>query len=300
MGEMLKGSVSMGSGGGLQEGLSDSMDGYSDTAKTDEFCLGCFLKGFAEGALISLVAVAAIASAPAWLAVTLTVGLAAYGVYGLTQLAANWDQMDGKQKSEAAGGILGGLVGGRFGPKVPPKPLMVPGVKMLATPDGQMIPVMVGVPATAPLQGAASATGATAGAGTVAMAATGGGGGGNGDDDPSGKGDEEQPNTGPEYENPGHHDPNSGPNPYNPTKSLLPANHQDLWNNSVPDPKKPDTRWAVEGKGKDAVFHRFQSTAKDGSKPFHWNGSTSGKTLSGADRSIDPGNVPPAIKRRAN
>ncbi|MBX3411221.1 MAG: hypothetical protein KF708_00785 [Pirellulales bacterium] len=182
MGKMLQGSVSVDDVGSLHDGLADSMDGYSDTAKTDDFCLGCFLKGFAEGAVISLVAVAAIAAAPAWLAITLTVGLAAYGAYGLSQIAANWDQYDGNQKSEIAGGMLGGLVG-RFGPRIPPKPLNIPGIKLLATPDGQVVPVVVSTSATVPLQGGASIVGAGAGAGTAVMMTTGGGGNGNDDDE---------------------------------------------------------------------------------------------------------------------
>ena len=65
------------------------------------------------------------------------------------------------------------------------------------------------------------------------------------------------------------------------TDSGYPENHKDLWNRSVPDPQDPKTRWAIEGSGRKTVTHRFQSNQKDGSGPFHWNGSTNAATKSG-------------------
>ncbi|WP_405587894.1 polymorphic toxin-type HINT domain-containing protein [Streptomyces sp. NBC_01190] len=38
---------------------------------------------------------------------------------------------------------------------------------------------------------------------------------------------------GPTYENPGHHDPTGGPNPYNPAKGVLPADAEEQFANSV-------------------------------------------------------------------
>ena len=107
---------------------------------------------------------------------------------------------------------------------------------------------------------------------------------------------EPKPAPKPTYENPGHHDPSGGPNPYNPKKSVLPSNHQELWDKSVPDPKKAGTRWASEGKGKSATHHRFQD-GKDGKSPFHWNGSTAGKSKSGKPVEISKNNVPNSIKK---
>ncbi len=67
------------------------------------------------------------------------------------------------------------------------------------------------------------------------------------------------------YENPGHHDPsNSGPNRYNPKKSVLPENHKELWDGSVPGPK--NTRWTKVSDGKKAEYHRFQN---DGNGNWH-------------------------------
>jgi hypothetical protein len=99
----------------------------------------------------------------------------------------------------------------------------------------------------------------------------------------------------PKYENPGHHDP-SKPN-FNNKKSVLPDNAEDLFNRSVQDPNDPKTRWTKVGDGKDAVYHRFQSDAKDGSGAFHWNGSTDAQLINGTPNEISPNNVPKEIKR---
>ena len=91
------------------------------------------------------------------------------------------------------------------------------------------------------------------------------------------------------YTNPGHHDPGHLPlrtAPYNPTKSVIPPNHVDLFTSSV---RTPDgTRWAVEG-GRPPVYHRFQETQPN---VYHYNGSTNGKTAAGTPRPIPMGQVP--------
>lgn len=97
------------------------------------------------------------------------------------------------------------------------------------------------------------------------------------------------------YENPGHHQPGYMANrqePFNASKSILPQDHETLFKHSVADPDDPKTRWTKVGEGKKAVWHRFQSSAPDGSKPFHWNGSTDGKDMNGRPRAIDKKNVP--------
>ncbi|WP_286178678.1 RHS repeat-associated core domain-containing protein, partial [Escherichia sp. 93.0816] len=105
--------------------------------------------------------------------------------------------------------------------------------------------------------------------------------------------------TTPIYENPGHHDPNYLPNrqvPFNSTKSVIPPNAETLFGYSQVDPNDPKTRWTKVGEGKKAVWHRFQSSAGDGSKPFHWNGSTDGVDIKGRARAIDIKNVPRAAR----
>ena len=95
------------------------------------------------------------------------------------------------------------------------------------------------------------------------------------------------------YENPGHHDPsNRGPNPYNASKSVLPENHESLWQQSKP--ASDGNRWTKIGEGKKAEYHRFQN---DGNGNFHWNGSTAGETASGQTRAIRINNVPTEVKR---
>jgi hypothetical protein len=144
------------------------------------FCLSCFLTGLVEGAAIGLLAMAAIATAPAWLAVALVVGLAALGAYGIYNLVSNWDQMNGAQKSEAIGGIVGGLIAGRFGPPMPPIRVPMPaGIMMMATENGAMLPVLVTQPVALPVSAMSAVSGTSAGAGGVAMVASSGGGGGN-------------------------------------------------------------------------------------------------------------------------
>jgi RHS repeat-associated protein len=79
------------------------------------------------------------------------------------------------------------------------------------------------------------------------------------------------------YENPGHHDAHpkqKNENNYNPNKSVLPENHENLWEKSVANLKKADTKWRKEGTGNKATYHRFQD---DGNGNWHWNGSTNGK-----------------------
>ncbi len=99
----------------------------------------------------------------------------------------------------------------------------------------------------------------------------------------------------PVYENPGHHDPSYLPNrqvPFNSSKSVIPSNAEDLFKFSQVDPDDPKTRWTKVGEGKKSVWHRFQSSAADGSGAFHWNGSTDGVDIKGRPRAIDIKNVP--------
>lgn len=99
----------------------------------------------------------------------------------------------------------------------------------------------------------------------------------------------------PVYENPGHHDPSYLPNrqvPFNSSKSVISPNAEDLFKLSQIDPDDPKTRWTKVGEGKKSVWHRFQSSAADGSGAFHWNGSTDGVDIKGRPRAIDTKNVP--------
>ena len=96
-----------------------------------------------------------------------------------------------------------------------------------------------------------------------------------------------------EYENPGHHDPSGGPNNYNRTKAVLPQNHQELWKASQRVTEK--TRWTKVGKGKQAVYHRFSSDGKG--SPYHWTGSTNGRTANGQPRAIKLKDVPSEVRK---
>jgi len=94
------------------------------------------------------------------------------------------------------------------------------------------------------------------------------------------------------YENTGTHDRNGGTNNFNPSKSLLPKNYEELWIdsksvNTGQDGKR--NRWTKVGSGKKAVYHRFQ-----GGKGalWHWNGSTNGVTFNGKPRAIKIQDVP--------
>jgi RHS repeat-associated protein len=95
------------------------------------------------------------------------------------------------------------------------------------------------------------------------------------------------------YVNPGHHDPTSVN--YKANRSVLPPNHVELFEQSVPvvDKNGKVTRWAKEGTGKGAVYHRFQPHV---SGEFHWNGSTNGVTKSGHSRVIDINHVPGCVR----
>jgi hypothetical protein len=102
------------------------------------------------------------------------------------------------------------------------------------------------------------------------------------------------------YTNPGAHDPTNNPantNRYDPTKSVLPENHVDLFKKSIPV-KDPETgritRWTKEGTGKRAVYHRFQAQENG---VYHWNGSTAGVTQSGQPREIPMNKVPEEVQR---
>ncbi|RDF01935.1 hypothetical protein DPV99_04185 [Aggregatibacter aphrophilus] len=54
-------------------------------------------------------------------------------------------------------------------------------------------------------------------------------------------------------------------------------------------------RWAVDYQKGKVIYHRFQN---DGNGNFHWNGSTSGKTIDGIDRNIDIRHVPKDITNK--
>ena len=96
---------------------------------------------------------------------------------------------------------------------------------------------------------------------------------------------------GPIYENPGHHDPRGGPNPYNPKKGLLPADAAAQFSNSI---LVDGVRWTKIGTGKKAVYYRYFDTGND---TWHWSGSTSAVNNRGADVSIPINQVPIEVRR---
>lgn len=92
------------------------------------------------------------------------------------------------------------------------------------------------------------------------------------------------------YTNPGHHDPtprsrNSGMERYDPSRSILPSNHVELFERSVviPDGNGRPVRWAVEQTRNGPVYHRFQPHHEG---VYHWTGSTDGVTASGTARPL--------------
>lgn len=95
---------------------------------------------------------------------------------------------------------------------------------------------------------------------------------------------------GAKYENPGTHDPST--NKYVRTKSVLPANHEDLFKQSIL--ASDGNRWTKVGKGKKAVYHRFFNS---GNNVWHWSGSSNGKTKAGNDEIIKENEIPVDIKR---
>jgi RHS repeat-associated protein len=97
----------------------------------------------------------------------------------------------------------------------------------------------------------------------------------------------------PNYENPGHHDPLA--TNFNRTKSILPLNHAEMFEQSQLG--ADGNRWTKVGKGKKAVYHRFQD---DGNGNWHWNGSTDSKLNDGTPNAIQQQNVPVGIKRLNN
>jgi hypothetical protein len=96
----------------------------------------------------------------------------------------------------------------------------------------------------------------------------------------------------PKYENPGHHDPHGGPNPYIPKKAVLPPDAEAEFANSVQT--GANVRWAKVGSGKKAVYYRYFQHEPN---VWHWSGSTEGITQSGRPAKIPLNQVPIDIRR---
>lgn len=93
------------------------------------------------------------------------------------------------------------------------------------------------------------------------------------------------------YVNPGHHDPTGGDVPYNPTKSVIPADAEELFGRSI---EVDGVRWTKTVEGRTTVYDRFFS---DNNGNWHWSGSTAGSTLSGKPNPIPLDQVPISVKR---
>jgi len=79
--------------------------------------------------------------------------------------------------------------------------------------------------------------------------------------------------------------------------SVIPNNHQQLWESRSYYDSKNDTWWAKEGTGKKSVYHRFSG---DGNGAYHWSGST-GQNFNRNGYEVDPispQNVPTELKRQ--
>lgn len=88
------------------------------------------------------------------------------------------------------------------------------------------------------------------------------------------------------------HDPTSGK--YKSNKSVIPSNHQALWDKRSFYDEAKNEWWSVEGSGKKATFHRFKG---DNNGEYHWNGSNNGQTKSGEDYSIQDQHIPNDLKK---
>jgi RHS repeat-associated protein len=82
------------------------------------------------------------------------------------------------------------------------------------------------------------------------------------------------------YEDPGHHNPHGGINPYNPNKSVLPPNHIELFNSSI---VHDGNRYAMDAHGN---IHQFQPSTRGQHPVFHWAGQENGRTASGRPVSL--------------
>ncbi|MEU4568112.1 polymorphic toxin-type HINT domain-containing protein [Micromonospora sp. NPDC023956] len=96
----------------------------------------------------------------------------------------------------------------------------------------------------------------------------------------------------PGYENPGHHDPHGGPNPYNPNKGVLPADAAEQFQNSV---LVGEVRWTKIGSGKKAVYYRYSN---DEHGNWHWSGSSNGRDNRGNPVEIPLNHIPIQVRRR--
>ncbi|WP_433367951.1 polymorphic toxin-type HINT domain-containing protein [Streptosporangium sp. CA-115845] len=96
----------------------------------------------------------------------------------------------------------------------------------------------------------------------------------------------------PGYENPGHHDPQGGPNPYNPNKGVLPTDAAEQFQNST---LIDGVRWTKIGSGKRAVYYRYSN---DGHGNWHWSGSSNGVDNRGNPVEIPLNHIPIQIRRR--
>jgi hypothetical protein len=95
----------------------------------------------------------------------------------------------------------------------------------------------------------------------------------------------------PVYENPGHHDPKGGPNPYNPNKAVLPPDAAEQFANSI---EVAGVRWTKIGRGKKAVYYRYSN---DGHGNWHFSGSSNGVRHNGRPDPIPENHIPAAVKR---
>ena len=93
------------------------------------------------------------------------------------------------------------------------------------------------------------------------------------------------------YENPGHHDPYGGPDPYNPNKAVLPGDAEAQFANSM---EVNGVRWTKIGTGRDAVYYRYSNDANGN---WHWSGSSNGVTSRGVPMQIPENQIPISVRR---
>ena len=85
----------------------------------------------------------------------------------------------------------------------------------------------------------------------------------------------------------------SATRPYDPTKSVLPDNHVELFQQSVPIARGDGkiVRWTAEMVDGSIVYHRFEQQLPN---VYHWNGASNGVRDNGVPRPLLPNQIPSA------
>jgi hypothetical protein len=171
----------------LFEQLAGSIgSAFSDLLPTD-FCLPCFLEGFAQGAAVGLLAgaltvagLAALAALAPAAATFAAITLAVVGVAGVIAALANMKNLNDKEKSRAWGELLGGAVGaigggGLAGKAVAGSSMPALSFELAAGSEAMLAPVVSSAVIPAATAGQIGAGAAVGAGGAMMMSGEGGG-----------------------------------------------------------------------------------------------------------------------------